>query len=132
MEKYVTPGELMDWAIEDIRNSEGIPLEEADLISDENSGNMPLTKYGQLRLKYLQEQQPELEVQLASSGELISHIEQIQSEAEELEENLIQQLAHQQGVTEQLKASDQMEWVQMMNNITNQAQEIVLNELIYN
>ena len=59
------------------------------------------------------------------------HLEEIDRQAQEMEQLLISQLAQQEGVTEQLKAENQMEWVTQMNNIRNRADEIVLNDLIY-
>ena len=59
------------------------------------------------------------------------HLEEIDRQAQEMEQLLISQLAQQEGVTEQLKAENQMEWVTQMNNIRNWADEIVLNDLIY-
>ena len=59
------------------------------------------------------------------------HLEEIDWQAQEMEQRLISQLAQQEGVTERLKAERQMEWVARMNNIRHRADEIVLNELIY-
>ena len=64
-------------------------------------------------------------------GTLNPHLEEIDRQAQEMEQHLISQLAQQEGVTEQLKAENQMEWVARMNNIRHRADEIVLNELIY-
>ena len=59
------------------------------------------------------------------------HLEEIDQQAQEMEQRLISQLAQQESVTERLKAENQMEWVARMNNIRHRADEIVLNELIY-
>ena len=59
------------------------------------------------------------------------HLEEIDWQAQEMEQYLISQLAQQEGVTEQLKAENQMEWVAQMNSVRNRADEIVLNDLIY-
>ena len=59
------------------------------------------------------------------------HLEEIDRQAQEMEQQLISQLVQQEGITEQLKAENQMEWVARMNNIRNRADEIVLNELIF-
>lgn len=64
-------------------------------------------------------------------GTLNPHLEEIDRQAQEMEQHLISQLAQQEGVTEQLKAENQMEWVARMDNIRNRADEIVLNELIF-
>lgn len=57
------------------------------------------------------------------------HLEEIDRQAQEMEQQLISQLAQQEGITEQLKAENQMKWVARMNNIRNRADEIVLNDL---
>ena len=64
-------------------------------------------------------------------GTLNPHLEEIDRQAQEMEQLLISQLAQQEGVTERLKAENQMEWVARMNSIRNRADEIVLNDLIY-
>ena len=69
---------------------------------------------------------------LLTSGKLNSHLAEIQQTAQRRMEQIVAQMAKAQGVTEELKASDQMKWVQMMNNLQNAAEEMVLAELIYN
>ena len=64
-------------------------------------------------------------------GTLNPHLEEIDRQAQEMEQQLISRLARKEGITEQLKAENQMEWVARMNNIRNRADEIVLKELIY-
>ena len=64
-------------------------------------------------------------------GTLNSHLEEIDRQAQEMEQQLFSQLAQQEGITEQLKAENQMKWVARMNSIRNRADEIVLNDLIY-
>lgn len=64
-------------------------------------------------------------------GTLNAHLEEIDSQAYEMLERLTMKMAKAEGVTEQLKADDQMEWVQRMNNIRARAEEIVCNDLIY-
>ena len=59
------------------------------------------------------------------------HLEKIDRQTQEMEQQLISQLAQQEGVTEQMKAENQMEWVARMNSIRNRADETVLNDLIY-
>ena len=68
---------------------------------------------------------------LLVSGELNEVVEGIDRQAEEMFSQLVAQMKQAEGVTEQLKAADQMKWVGMMNNIRNRAEEIVFNELIY-
>lgn len=65
------------------------------------------------------------------TGKLNAHLEQVDREANEMMERLTTQMAKAEGVTEQLKAADQMAWVGAMNNIEARAEEIVLNDLIY-
>ena len=84
-----------------------------------------------MRKRYLKEQRPVLYTNLLLSGELFQHLEEIDKACEERMELLTQQMAKQEGITEALKASDQMEWVRCMNSIRNRAEEIVLHELVY-
>ena len=62
---------------------------------------------------------------------LDDHVAEIDQQAEDMLDRLIKQMTKQEGITEQLKARDQMEWVRRMNNIRNQAVEVVNNDLIY-
>ena len=68
---------------------------------------------------------------LLLSSKLNSHLAEIDSRATEMFERLVKQLAEKEGITEQLKAQDQMAWVGAMNNIRNRAEEIIYEELIY-
>ena len=68
---------------------------------------------------------------LLVTGKLDQHLAELDRSCEEQLELIVQQLAKQEGVTEALKASDQMEWVRRMNSIQNRAEEIVLSELVY-
>ena len=88
-------------------------------------------KYGQMRKRYLKEHRPILFSNLLLSGKLDQHLEEIDRACIERMDLLTRQMAKQEGVTEKLKAADQMEWVRRMNNIRNCAEEIVLNELVY-
>ncbi len=91
----------------------------------------PVGKYGRMRKCYLKEQHPVLYSEFLLSEKLYSHIQEIEKACEECFELLTRQMAKQEGVTEALKATDQMEWVRRMNSIYNRAEEIVLNDLIY-
>ena len=84
-----------------------------------------------LRRTYLQENRKAIYTGLLLSEELKAHLEEVDRQANEMLDRLIEQMKKEQGVTEELKAQDQMAWVQQMNNIRNSAEEIVLNELIY-
>ena len=88
-------------------------------------------RWGMLRYNYLWKYHEGLYTGMLMKGTLNPHLEEIDRQAQEMEQQLISQLAQQEGVTEQLKAENQMEWVARMNNIRNRADEIVLNELIY-
>lgn len=84
---------------------------------------------GRLRLKYLKEHLKVLYINLLTSGELTRHLNEIGRQAREMLKLLVKQMAQAQGITEQLKAEDQMAWVGAMNNIRSAAEEIVLREI---
>ena len=88
-------------------------------------------RWGMLRFSYLRKHREALYTIMLMENTLNSHLEEIDRQAQEMEQQLISQLAQQEGITEQLKAENQMEWVARMNNIRNRADEIVLKELIY-
>ena len=87
--------------------------------------------WGMRRLKYLRQHRKPIYSGMLMTGTLNAHLEEIDRAAEEMMELLMEQMAEREGVTEQLKAEDQMAWVQTMNNIRSRAEEIVLAELIY-
>ncbi|MCD7886835.1 MAG: TnpV protein [Clostridiales bacterium] len=88
-------------------------------------------KYGMLRRSYLRTHRNGYYMGMQLSGRLNAHLEKIDREANEMVERLIAQMAQEQGVTEELKASDEMKWVGLMNNIKAAAEEVALAELIY-
>ena len=88
-------------------------------------------KYGMLRKQFLKEHRSAKYQYLLLSGKLTEHLNQIDQEAREQVEMLMEQMAEKQGVTEKLKAQDRMEWVRLMNNIKASAEEIVLNNMLY-
>jgi len=90
-----------------------------------------LGSWGNQRLAYLKDRERVLYVNLLTSGDLAGHLREIDTAAQEMWDNVIEQMAKAQGVTEQLKAECQMEWVGRMNNIRACASEVVLSELIY-
>ena len=92
---------------------------------------IPLGKYGRMLKQYLKEHRPVLYTNLLVTGNLDQHLAEIDEACDKRMELLMQQMSPQEGVTEELKASDQMEWVRRMNSIRNRAEEIVLQELIY-
>lgn len=91
-----------------------------------------LGKYARLRENYLRNSKPGFFNHLVMKEELIDHLIEINNQSCSYLETLIKQLAEEENVTENLKATNQLEWVQKMNNIKNRAEEIVLNEVIYN
>ena len=88
--------------------------------------------WGQRHLNYLRENKRVLLSGLQLSGKLNSYLADIDKQAEYMCSRLVKQMAEREGITEQLKAENQMEWVRQMNNIRIRANEIVLRELIYN
>ena len=91
----------------------------------------PIGKYGRMRKQYLKEQHPIIFSELLLSEQLYPHLVEIDRACHGRMELLTRQMAAQEGVTEALKAADQMEWIRRMNSIQNRAEEIVLNELVY-
>ena len=94
--------------------------------------NLPIGKYGLLRKSYLKEHKRGWYSGLLLTGKLDAHLAEINRICTERVELITNQLARREGVTEALKASDQMEWIRRMNNIRARAEEIVLSELVYN
>ena len=88
-------------------------------------------RFGRMRRKYLKEHRRATYINLKTSSQLTHHLNEIDREANEMLRLLIEQMAQAQGITEQLKAENQMAWVGAMNNIRNTAGEIVINHLIY-
>ena len=88
-------------------------------------------KYGRMHRRYLKEYRPILYANLLTSGTLHRHLAEIDQACNERMEILVSAMAKREGVSETLKASDQMEWVRRMNNIRSRAEEIVLTELVY-
>lgn len=88
-------------------------------------------RYGRLRLKYLKEHRRATYINLKTSGKLTHHLNEIDREANVMLQLLIEQMVQAQGITEQLKAENQMAWVGAMNNIRNAVEEIVAGKTIY-
>ena len=93
--------------------------------------NKPIGIWGQRHLRYLKQHRKVLYTNLLTSGKLNSYLADIDEQAETMFFQLVEQIAQHNGITESLKAIDQMAWVQKMNNIRNSAQEIVYAKLIY-
>lgn len=91
----------------------------------------PIGIWGQRHLRYLINHRKVLYANLLTSGKLNNCLANIDRQAEEMFERLVMQMAAAEGITEQLKAADQMVWISKMNNIRNRATEIVNTEIIY-
>lgn len=92
----------------------------------------PIGVWGQRRLRYLKEHHKVLYYNLLTSGKLYTHLANIEEQAQELFLRLVKESAEREGVTEQLKAEDQMEWVRRMNNIRNRVTEVINSEVVLN
>ena len=88
-------------------------------------------KYGRLRLQYLEEHHKAECMLMRINNELTSHLLDIEDECRTRVESLVEQMVKKENITEELKANNQLEWVQKMNNIKNRAEEIAYNEIIY-
>ena len=88
--------------------------------------------WGRRRKWYLQHHRDPIYTGLLLSGKLREHLEEIDRSAAEMADRLMVQMARRDGITEELKSENQMEWVRRMNGIRNAAEEVVLAELIYN
>ena len=88
-------------------------------------------KYGCMRLQYLQEHRPGLFSRLILSGMLDDHLAEVNEQSNARRDLLIRQMVQTEGATEQMKATDQMGWVALMNSIAARAEECVLHDLIY-
>lgn len=93
--------------------------------------NKPIGVWGQRHLRYLKQHRKAFYTNLLTSGKLNSYLADIDKQAEDMFLRLVKQMAEREGVSEQLKADHQIEWVGQMNNIRNRAMEIVNHEVIY-
>ncbi len=91
----------------------------------------PTGHYGRLHQEYLRQEHPARYQTLMLTGELWTYLADLNEQAQDRLDTIIRQMKSAEGVTEALKARNQMEWVRQMNNIRNRAEEIVLHELIY-
>ena len=92
----------------------------------------PLGKYGRMRKKYLEQNRPVLYNSLVFSGKLQTHLLEIEETAQHRLEQMMSEMKEKAGLTEKLKAENQMLWVGQMNALKAQAEEILINELICN
>lgn len=88
-------------------------------------------KFGMLRRSFLRNHRKALYTGMMLTDKLNAHLEQVDMEANRMLEKLVSQMAQEQGVTEELKAENQLTWVTMMNNLRSAAEEVVLKELVY-
>lgn len=91
----------------------------------------PLNKYGRMRKRFLREHQPLIFQTMLLNGTLTSHLQEIGETAEFRLEQMLEKMAKEANVAEEFKAADPMRWVQMMNGLKAQAEEILLAELVY-
>ena len=124
MEKYIYNEQNGLWY--ELQGDYYIPC----LVLDEED-TKPIGMWGRKYLRHIRENRPVLHTTLLLSGKLNSHLAEIDNRATEMFDRLVKQLAEKEGVTEQLKAQDQMAWVGVMNNIRNAAEEIVKRTLIF-
>lgn len=96
-----------------------------------DDGEYQIGKYGRMRRSYLKKYRKILYNNYVLEGTLFKHLAEIDQACNERIENIISAMAKQEGVTEALKATNQMEWVRYMNSIRNRAEEIILTELVY-
>ncbi len=96
-----------------------------------NEKNQPIGIWGQRHLRYLKQHRMVLYTNLLTSGKLNNHLAEIDKQAEELYFRLVKQFAKSEGVTEQLKADNPMEWVGKMGNIESRCREIVNSEVVF-
>ena len=102
-----------------------------DLSLPAEKDDRPIGIWGQRRLRYLKQYHKVIYYNLLPSGKLHSHLADTEEQAQQLFLRLEKELAEKEGVTEQLKAADQMAWVRKMNNIRSVATEIIFEEIIY-
>ena len=91
----------------------------------------PIGIWGRRRQQYLRKHRPAIYTTMLLSEKLFSHLAEIDQQAQDMYDRLMNQMAVRAGITEQLKATDQMSWVQKMNAISSQIREIIEAELIY-
>ena len=96
-----------------------------------DTGDHTIGKYGRMRRTYLKDHHPAFYSTLILDGTLFKHLAEIEQACNERMEVITTAMVKQEGVTEALKAADQMEWVRRMNNIRNRAEEVVLQELVH-
>ena len=122
MEKYITKKGIKY----ELRGEQYYPMLE---ISEQT--NYEIGKYGHLHLEFIKKHRRGAYTTLLTEGRLNEHLHSIDEQVHEQMESYITQESERMGVTEELKVSDPMRWVQLMNNIKSYAEEIVLKEVVY-
>ena len=102
-----------------------------NLILPEDNDGRDIGKYGRQHLNFIKKHKKVLYTELLTSGKLHCYLAALNEDAIGMQQWLVEQLARAEGITEDLKATDQMAWVGAMNSIRNRAEEIIRNELIY-
>ncbi len=102
-----------------------------NLVFSSEGRNYKIRKYGRMKLNYLKNHKKAEYSIMLIEGTLNKYLHDIDEECENRLRRIMKDFAEQENITEELKANNQMEWVQAMNNIKNRAEEIILNELIY-
>lgn len=98
---------------------------------EDDAERLSISIWGQRHLRWLKQNRHVTYTNLLTTGRLYDYLYDIDTQANEQLEQLIQQMAKAEGITEQMKAENQMEWVRRMNSIRNRAEEIICSELIY-
>ena len=124
MEKYIYNGNNDLWY--ELQGDYYIPC----LVLDEEE-TQPIGMWGRKRLDYIKKHRQAVYMTLLVSGKLNSYLVEVDNQASEMFVLLMKQLAEKEGITEQLKAQDQLAWVGAMNNIRNTAEEIVNTEVLF-
>ncbi len=101
-----------------------------DLMLSEEEGK-PICVWGQRRKRYLKEHRKEVYAELLTSGKLNGHLAEIDAQAQEMFSRLVKRIAAEEGITEQLKAENQMEWVGKMNNVKERTRDVVNAEFLF-
>ena len=102
-----------------------------DLALSDEEKDVEIGVWGQRHLRYIKQHRKVLYLNLLTSGKMNGHLANIDKQAEDMFFRLVKQMAEREGVTEQLKANNQMEWVARMNNIRSRAIELINKEIVF-
>ncbi len=122
MEKYITQNGIKY----ELRGEQYYPI-----FSEVTTTEHHIGKYGQLHLAYIKQHKRGTYTTLLTEGKLNTHLHEIDVQANEMVEAIVANIARERGIDEELKASDALKWVAEMNNIKESAEEIVLQEVVY-